>query len=574
MIKRTNNLGVGGLPTISNDSTFPTNAPKTSNQNRRRPNRKNSTLLRFIGAAMLILVASLYVIGTRYVFLASPSLSSGRSVKKVVHASDVFYDRDGKALRNLQHNDLPASHKPRTIGHYYALADSKSFIGTERLDHLLNIQIDNSKTRIFRGDFMTKEEVERQQHLLDSDDYEDNAADTMEDQGEDCVVQYDWQETVIPTCNHIMEVDMTNLNLLPMFNENHYNNKHDTPTAASSLHSYSKLISNGHWRDVWRIENLLRHKGKQEETFILKTMRYGHDYYERNYDRHRRDALTMEELTASVFVMNIYGACGNSGLFEYADGGSLDDSIWYNYHKIDTEKEKPWSPKEKLVIAHQAISGVADLHNFAKEGVPAVAHTDISPDQFVYVDEAGLYKLNDFNRARFIGKHNNTNELCTYRVGGNPGFVSSIRILFAARLFEIVLIANIAKFPCLLLNQSTDYTCYCHTKLCQFRSPEEYEYTDQTEKVDIFQLGNVLYSLLTGKYPFEDIEDSKTVERKVKAGKRPHIPTSYRNSTDPFDQALLKVIEMSWIHEPKERASAREMQTFISSELKRLNDNK
>ena len=130
------------------------------------------------------------------------------------------------------------------------------------------------------------------------------------------------------------------------------------------------------------------------------------------------------------------------------------------------------------------------------------------------------------------------------------------------------------KYPCLLLNQSIDYTCYCHTKLCQFRSPEEYEYTDQTEKVDIFQLGNVLYSLLTGKYPFEDMQDSKKVEAKVKAGKRPYIPRSYRNSTDPFDQALLKVIEMSWVHEPKERASAREMQTFISSELKRLNDNK
>ena len=41
--------------------------------------------------------------------------------------------------------------------------------------------------------------------------------------------------------------------------------------------------------------------------------------------------------------------------------------------------------------------GLADLHNFDKEGRPSVAHTDISLNQFVKID--GRFKLNDYNRV-------------------------------------------------------------------------------------------------------------------------------------------------------------------------------
>jgi hypothetical protein len=415
----------GDLPITTNEIKQTKGPTKPYNQNRRRSASKSSTskssvIIRIIGGTLLLFVASLYVVGTRYILLISPSSSSGRnSINDMVHmaGADSYINSETERQRRELVSFL---HKPRTLGHYYALTDSESFVGTERLDPNLSL----SKTRITKEKFMTKEEVKRQKRLLDSESYDDGAADTMEDQGKDCVAQYDWQEKSFPSCNNVMELDMTNLNLLPMFHENHYNNKHDLPVASSSLHSYSKLIAHGHWRDVWRVENLLRYKGKEEETFILKTMRYEHDYEGRNYDRHRRDAVAMEQLTASKFIMNIYGACGNSGLFQFADGGSLDDSTWYNYHSRDKDKEKPWSPEDKLIIAYQAVSGLADVHNFAKEGVPAIAHTDIVTDQFVYVEEEGVYKLNDFNRARFMGKNKKTNEICKYHIGNNPGVVS------------------------------------------------------------------------------------------------------------------------------------------------------
>jgi hypothetical protein len=36
----------------------------------------------------------------------------------------------------------------------------------------------------------------------------------------------------------------------------------------------------------------------------------------------------MERLTKSPFVLDIYGFCGNSGLFEFGSGGDISEAIW------------------------------------------------------------------------------------------------------------------------------------------------------------------------------------------------------------------------------------------------------
>ena len=79
-----------------------------------------------------------------------------------------------------------------------------------------------------------------------------------------------------------------------------------------------------------------------------------------------------------------------------------------------------------------------------------------------------------------------------------------------------------------------------------------------------------MYHVFTGKYPFHDVEDQDSVPEKVKAGERPKIPISLQHSSDPFDQALLQVIRMSWIQDPETRATARDIHNFITSELERL----
>ena len=103
----------------------------------------------------------------------------------------------------------------------------------------------------------------------------------------------------------------------------------------------------------------------------------------------------------------------------------------------------------------------------------------------------------------------------------------------------------------------------------QWRSPEEYAHEPQTEKVDVYSLGNIFYAILTGRRPFER-KNVKESQKKVIAGERPIISNEIRNSTDPFDKAMLQAIFKCWIQNPEDRASAREVQKFISSELTRL----
>ena len=94
-------------------------------------------------------------------------------------------------------------------------------------------------------------------------------------------------------------------------------------------------------------------------------------------------------------------------------------------------------PNSPCMTATQAAIALATLHNIDQEGYPTIAHTDIAPAQFIKVGDT--YKLNDFNRARFIAyRRDDTNVMCPYQVGSNPG---------------------------------------------KNRSPEEYNYEPQTEKV-------------------------------------------------------------------------------------------
>ncbi len=371
------------------------------------------------------------------------------------------------------------------LGNYFATASSDSYIGTELID-VNAYRLHKTYTTIE----VSENAAKAQEHLLDSKDYENEAADPFE-KG-DCVAQYDWQKRSVPTCNHIMEQDLTNFQL---------------DTGDESV----RLLAHGYWRDVWKVKDT-------KDLVVMKTMRWQHDFVDRNYDRHRRDAVAMEQLTSSQWVMNIYGFCGNSGLFEFADGGSLDDSLF-------AEDDKSWSPSEKLVVAFQVASGIAAMHNHHKEGVAAMAHTDITTSQFVYVGSTGIYKLNDFNRCRFLRWNKKTNKACTYHVGNNPG---------------------------------------------TFRAPEEYKYEGQSEKVDVYSMGNIFYAILTGLYPFDDVSKSRKVQDLVMKGIRPPISKQILNTTDPFERILLNATLECWIQDPNERASARKIQKYFEKQLVEL----
>lgn len=252
-----------------------------------------------------------------------------------------------------------------------------------------NMEIYPSKRIIY----VSERAMEAQEQLENSKEYEKRQAEELET--EDCKAQYEWQLTSFPTCNEVHATDLTNLH------------------ARSRKKEQVRLIAYGYYRDVWTVR-----EDFSQEKRILKTLRYSHDFVPRNYDRHRRDALAMERLTKAPHILDIYGFCGNSGLFEWGNGGDLVRLLWPSrgseYRNI--------TQAEKLNIAIQVTSAIAEVHNIDKEGRASMAHTDISPGQFVEVSK-GFYRLNDFNRARFLSWSRKRDEPCGYSVGNNPGKV-------------------------------------------------------------------------------------------------------------------------------------------------------
>lgn len=355
---------------------------------------------------------------TNIVFLPQESETSLiRTMERILHHNlphAVTISSTGSSVSSAQY--LPQ--RPRMVGVYFENAHSENYIGTERIP-VNTYRLSKTHTTI-DIDSATMKRRERR----GSREQREVLADPLET--DTCKAQYEWQLSSKPACNLLMEHDLTHLEL---------DQNNEEP--------FVRILSNGYWRDVWKMQ-------ENGEMTVLKTLRYEHDYKPRNYDRHRRDAVAMEQLSSSQWVMNIYAFCGNSGIFEYADGGSLDDSLF-----ADDEEVKKWSPSEKVVVAYQVASGLAAVHNHPKEGVAAIAHTDITASQYVYVGSDGVYKLNDFNRCRFLPWNVATNSTCSFEIGNNPG---------------------------------------------TFRSPEEFAYKSETEKIDVsiaLQREFIIYTLLS-----------------------------------------------------------------------------
>jgi len=91
----------------------------------------------------------------------------------------------------------------------------------------------------------------------------------------------------------------------------------------------------------------------------------------------------------------------------------------------------------------------------------------------------------------------------------------------------------------------------------------------ETEKVDIYSMGNIFYGLLTEKWPFEDTKTDRAQE-KIMRGERPPVNESISGSNNPDIQVLLKAMEMCWTHDPQVRATAIEVRDYIKGELDKI----
>ena len=366
---------------------------------------------------------------------------------------------------------------------------------------------------------------EAQLQILDSEEYS-KKAEPMYTTDPPCEPQYEWMTQTHPVCNNLHEIDLTDMIQSRSRKSNQYNSNDEQDVIEKF-----RFVANGGYRDVFMVRdsntNVTNNWNDYNDNskLALKTLKSNREFTERHFDRHRRDAVAADRLTAVATSVDIYAFCGQSAIYQFAKGGNLKQAIDKHVTRV-YEPQMAWNSTRKLQVAHMVAKSIADLHNVDQEGRASIAHTDISTDQFISINGDGYYQLNDFNRARFLRQntHDKTAN-CPFTVKSNKG---------------------------------------------KFRSPEEYLALPETEAVDNYSMGNIFFVLLTGTYPFPD-KTKKEVKILVGEGERPSIAQRLLTSSDQNEQALIAAAKMCWAQNPNDRASSRQVQLFLES---KLGDNK
>ena len=344
-----------------------------------------------------------------------------------------------------------------------------------------------------------------------------------------------WVTRSYPNCNEIHEID-----LRQSYNPRRRNVDSAAIAAAAEGSRLTGYVGSGLWRDVWKVDPrgqvAIAGKNQNEDDFdvaplaVLKAMKQEHPYDFRNHDRHRRDALVMERLSSSKYVVDLYAYCGNSVLSEYV-GRTLDDFLYQKdkgKEEGEEEEEEEKEDKElkrlldklpeltrdtpagRVRLALDVFRGIAELHEI--DGGPIV-HADLQAKQFLLDPSTRTIRINDFNRCRMLPRKDGDkdSETCAVKIPSAPG-------------------AN--------------------------RSPEEYSQMKLTEKIDVYSGANVLYGILTGRRHFAD-SNNRMIKKLVMNGQKPPIPEEFK--VEPTDKALADLIGRAYERNPQRRISATEM---------------
>jgi serine/threonine protein kinase len=315
----------------------------------------------------------------------------------------------------------------------------------------------------------------------------------------------DWQTFNFPNCNEIHEID------LALIRNRQIRNRQKATTNETV-----GVLNHGMWRTVWAVDP----RQVTSELLALKVMKNEHAVDDRNFDRHRRDALVMERLSSSPNIVDIYGFCGNTVLTEFISE-TLEDVVTQDEDEdeaiasTDTYPTRK-TPEGRLRLALDVARGLEAIHSIP--GGPIV-HADIQIQQFMVTSD-GTVKLNDFNRCRFMPTGNTTGRPCPIRIPQAPG---------------------------------------------KDRAPEEYKEDELDEKMDVYSAANIFYNIMTGELPWSGWSTLET-KKMVKKGVIPFIPEEFRQPGS-LDMFLTNLTERAYTNDPRERISATDLVTAFQGLL-------
>jgi hypothetical protein len=254
---------------------------------------------------------------------------------------------------------------------------------------------------------------------------------------EDCVPTTEHERQFRPTCNVFHELDLPE-RYDSVRSENTDNNH---ATTAGQRKNSIELLGMGVWRSAWNLTttgSMAGHSKTSKHAFdgiglALKLLHFHHDFSERNFIYHQIDAMVMERLTRSEYVVDSFGFCGESVITE----ATIETEI----SPIIISKTLP--PIERLRLASDLARGLADLHaltgyswerrssssnsnnninsssiinNRADPSHPLpliFSHQDVKPSNLI-IARNGKMKWNDFNSGRMNRKYANNATACPF----------------------------------------------------------------------------------------------------------------------------------------------------------------
>ena len=153
------------------------------------------------------------------------------------------------------------------------------------------------------------------------------------------------------------------------------------------------------------------------------------------------------------------------------------------------------------------------------------------------------------------------NEYCKYGEGHGAGNVSLFWIDYC--------IIGSMDFYCLMTIFFRFLWLPLKILKTKWRSPEEYFDYDLDEQVDVYSLGNNMYSVLTGLYPFYDEESTKIAQNRVKKGVKPYIDPHYKDKSYA-EAKLAEIIDRCYAFKPEDRPSIFEIVEFLREALREV----
>ena len=278
-----------------------------------------------------------------------------------------------------------------------------------------------------------------------------------------------------------------------------------------------EYIDSGNYHDVWALKDVdvdiaVKHlRWLSSETTSLSIERLMYDT--------AKEARILDQFSDESIV-NALGACGTT-LWTPLASHSMMDEILPTIGRTTREAfEKyqqrhphlPWlnrlSVSQKLDIAIDATVSLVALHR------QNIVHGDVNPSQWLRFphDRKNSLLLNDLNAAEILHWDISHDAPCA-----------------SAHPFKGV-------------------------------SPEEAWRRPITTAADIYALGHVLYSTVTGLQPYfdrpDDADDDSFLPLKAAADEKPYISPLWLESSHAVEAALLEMSQRCWDIAPSKRPSA------------------